>query len=635
MILIVATLTPLLVSVTAVNPNRPNAASAVSTAVEPRLVPAGHPLPNFTKEWSTWVNWSGSTPAIADVDGDGHQEVVVGSVEGRPDGYLYCLSSTGGIKWRAPAGTPEYGCPVIADVDNDGKLEIVVGGWYTGKVYCFSGTGGLKWSSPSLGMVGVFPVVADIDGDGKQEVVVGASSHTSSHGLYCLNSTGGIKWSYSTGVDFNSAAVADLDGDGHLEVLATTWYDNLACLNSTGGIKWTALAGRLIDCPPVVADINGDGKFEILVGTWDSALYCLNRTGGVLWSFPTIAPIRACLVTDLNGDGQLEVIFGSLDHNIYCLNKTGGMKWKVNTGNTHCCPAVADMNGDGKKEVIVSSSFTSGPMDYNYTYCLNENGTVEWGYSMKNSAEANSPAVVDIDGDNQLEAIIGPFDGNVYCLSIPSAPFNSSKYAWPSISVGGDVRHNSLYVDSDKDGLTNGYEATAGTKPNSNDTDGDGYTDYQEWLVSSNPLVDDLAPAALTDLAVSSVTESSVTLTWTAPGAIGHNGNASGYIVRYSTSGPILDWSTWDVATTYSQSWTPARNGTTETRQVTGLTTNTTYWFAVRAYTGAHYGAASNSPSATTTTPTGGGTETLAIIAAVAVGVVVVVGVAIYFLKKK
>jgi hypothetical protein len=112
-------------------------------------------------------------------------------------------------------------------------------------------------------------------------------------------------------------------------------------------------------------------------------------------------------------------------------------------------------------------------------------------------------------------------------------------------------------------------------------------------------------PAAITDLTTSSPTDTSITLTWTAPGDDGVNGNASGYVVKYSTSGSITD-ADWDSATTYTQSWTPAKNGTTETHVITGLSNGVTYWFAIKAYDDAlpsNYGGVSNSASGTTLTP--------------------------------
>jgi hypothetical protein len=110
-------------------------------------------------------------------------------------------------------------------------------------------------------------------------------------------------------------------------------------------------------------------------------------------------------------------------------------------------------------------------------------------------------------------------------------------------------------------------------------------------------------PATITDLAAGAPTTASINLTWTAPGAHAMNGNVTGYLVKYSTFGSITPIN-WGSATPYGQSWTPAKNGTTETRVVTGLSPGTTYWFAIEAYYRVdnitNFGDVSNSPSAKT-----------------------------------
>jgi hypothetical protein len=89
-------------------------------------------------------------------------------------------------------------------------------------------------------------------------------------------------------------------------------------------------------------------------------------------------------------------------------------------------------------------------------------------------------------------------------------------------------------------------------------------------------------------------------LTWTAPGDDGYLGSATGYVLKYSTSGEITS-DNWGLATTYLQSWTPTRNGTTEIHVVSGLSSSTRYWFAIKAYDEVpNYGDVSNSPSART-----------------------------------
>lgn len=102
------------------------------------------------------------------------------------------------------------------------------------------------------------------------------------------------------------------------------------------------------------------------------------------------------------------------------------------------------------------------------------------------------------------------------------------------------------------------------------------------WSPLSNTVMtlDTTPPAAVTDLTAASTTESSITLTWTAPGDDGNAGTAGSYDVRYSTS-EITD-SNWESATQAMNVPTPRAASASESCVVTGLQSNTTYYFALK-----------------------------------------------------
>ena len=93
--------------------------------------------------------------------------------------------------------------------------------------------------------------------------------------------------------------------------------------------------------------------------------------------------------------------------------------------------------------------------------------------------------------------------------------------------------------------------------------------------------VDTTAPAAISDLAISSVETNSAVLTWHAPGDDGTTGTASSYSVRYSTS--VLTEANWNSATRFLTAVpTPAVAGTAQSATVSGLTADTTYYFGIK-----------------------------------------------------
>ena len=114
---------------------------------------------------------------------------------------------------------------------------------------------------------------------------------------------------------------------------------------------------------------------------------------------------------------------------------------------------------------------------------------------------------------------------------------------------------------------------------------------------------DEEPPAAISDLATSNPTPSSIDLTWTAPGDDGDTGTAAEYDIRYlEGTTPITD-ANWASATEYVGEPAPQPAGSSETFTVTGLSADTTYYFAIKtADEVPNWSPVSNSPYGTTTT---------------------------------
>jgi hypothetical protein len=86
--------------------------------------------------------------------------------------------------------------------------------------------------------------------------------------------------------------------------------------------------------------------------------------------------------------------------------------------------------------------------------------------------------------------------------------------------------------------------------------------------------------AAVADLTATAATSNSVTLTWTAPGDDGNTGTASTYDIRYSTT--TMTDGNWGSASQCSGETAPKVAGSAETFTVTGLSPDTTYYFAMK-----------------------------------------------------
>jgi hypothetical protein len=118
---------------------------------------------------------------------------------------------------------------------------------------------------------------------------------------------------------------------------------------------------------------------------------------------------------------------------------------------------------------------------------------------------------------------------------------------------------------------------------------------------------DTIAPAAVTTLALSGATTTSLALAWTAPGDNGSVGTATAYDIRYSTS-PIVTPADFTAASLVTGEPAPLVAGTAQTMTVTGLASGTQYYFVMKSSDEApNSSLISNMPSLSTTAVSSGG----------------------------
>ena len=91
---------------------------------------------------------------------------------------------------------------------------------------------------------------------------------------------------------------------------------------------------------------------------------------------------------------------------------------------------------------------------------------------------------------------------------------------------------------------------------------------------------DTTAPSDVSTLAVGSPTTSTLAVSWTAPGDDASSGTATTYDLRYSTS--AITAGNFSSATAVTGEPTPSVAGTSESMTVSGLSSNTLYYFALK-----------------------------------------------------
>ena len=396
-------------------------------------------MPRRMPQWT--VNVGGrieSPPVVADLDGDGVSEVVVGS---RETGKLYAIDLSGNILWEFDAGAQIIRNPAIGDINGDGKPEIVFNA-RNGTMRVLDNAGKLLWSKDLSGGGELYcaPAIADINGDGKLEILVGSKGLKK---FFAFDADGNELWEAPIGsIGENTAAVADIDGDGQLDVVMTSEDEVLYAIyawKGDGTPLWVSQVeqGDRFNAAPSIADIDGDGKLEIVAGgAYEGRVYCVDGTGTRKWVFDTGERVRVskAALGDLNGDGKLESVFTlRRTGKVYAVDYKGDVVWtadltgEVLHGFLPEDPIIADATGDGKPDVILGGS--NGRI-----YVLNgEDGSLAWTYQAVNAGRFtfNQPVIVDLNGDHVAEMLYGDERGNVSLLDTPGLYVDYTTTPWP------------------------------------------------------------------------------------------------------------------------------------------------------------------------------------------------------------
>jgi hypothetical protein len=390
------------------------------------------------------------------------------------------------FQWqRCPASYCEtgwYASPAVSDVDRDGVIEVLWGGYTL--LSMRGDTGTIEWSyAPQGGAGRIWPgvAIADLDGNGTREIVVVQYDELAVLDKAGMPEPGWPKTVFG-GSEMRTLAVGDLDRDGALEILVAragigsheTWtvlepsgetrtgWPRLAPLDP--GYAWGAYNQNL-----ALGDLDGDGDLEVAASSDVHYLAAFDDDG-------TPLPANPIYGADENWS-QVGVHYDhAVDLRGYA-NCAAGPPLEPRPNFADAAPAIGDLDGDGTNEIVVVGSFYDcRTIDYDQLFqvpiILNADrtrwapgGGFDWtalpvpdgntaplslDYDVIESAEAN-PVLADLDGDGVKEILYASYDGRVHAFWVED---KTEHGAWPFVVHGGPTakRLASEPVVADLDG---------------------------------------------------------------------------------------------------------------------------------------------------------------------------------------
>jgi hypothetical protein len=443
--------------------------------------------------------------ALGDLNSDGLLDVLLGA-SGGTRGYLN--DGRGGFTTTPilpESSTIAVKSMAVGDIDGDGDLDAVLGnaGVFTNgvftprpsRVYLNDGTGAFsEAASPPTPLNSTTRGVAlgDLDGDGDLDLVLGNSYYDSDTSTFVplpsqvyLND--GLGNFAPTAASLNpagsitrSVALADLNGDGQLDIVLGNVDESRAYFNAGGGNFTPAAAplnpGGAGTESVAVADLDRDNDQDIVLANGgmeeapqalESSILLNDGTGAFnapISPGPGATGSRSVAIGDIDGDRFLDLVFTNTNGDTAFKGDGAGAFADigelptVNSGAEAL--ALGDINNDGALDAVFGNSFAQSLVYFNTAI-----GRFAAALPLPDSEQNRTTDVAlgDLNGDGALDIVLNDFSFDYGAVFTPQPSriylndgqggFATSTLLNPTGSASRDIALGDLDGDGDLDAL--------------------------------------------------------------------------------------------------------------------------------------------------------------------------------------